>query len=117
MAFVHDRQAESVRVYSSYSMVSLVLLFFFFLNDTAPPDISTLPLPDALPILQHDDQWERLPLIAAGDVELVGAGSGRVAVGRFNELPARRHDVRRGHWSGLPQAMQSEPREIGRAHV
>src|SRR5256885_13344311 len=24
--------------------------FFFFLNDTAPPEISTLPLPDALPI-------------------------------------------------------------------
>ena len=60
--------------------------------------------------VQHDDQRERLPLIAAGDVELVGAGSGRVAVGRFDELPARRHDVRRGHWSGLPQALQSEPR-------
>src|SRR2546421_3145412 len=26
------------------------LFFFFFLNDTAPPEISTLPLPDALPI-------------------------------------------------------------------
>src|SRR2546429_6527471 len=25
--------------------------FFFFLNDPAPPEISTLPLPDALPIL------------------------------------------------------------------
>src|SRR2546430_6192493 len=28
----------------------LVLLFFFFLKDTPPPEISTLPLPDALPI-------------------------------------------------------------------
>src|SRR5256885_5644640 len=26
------------------------IFFFFFLNDTAPPEISTLPLHDALPI-------------------------------------------------------------------
>src|SRR5256714_7973720 len=28
----------------------LLLSFFFFLNDPAPPEISPLPLPDALPI-------------------------------------------------------------------
>src|SRR2546427_10721178 len=30
--------------------VSSKLFFFFFFNDTAPPEISPLPLPDALPI-------------------------------------------------------------------
>src|SRR4051795_3618210 len=28
-------------------------LFFFFFNDTAPPEIYPLPLPDALPIFLH----------------------------------------------------------------
>src|SRR3989449_8805274 len=30
--------------------LSLLLFVFFFLNDPATPEISTLPLPDALPI-------------------------------------------------------------------
>src|SRR5258708_31755769 len=30
------------------------LSFFFFFNDPAPPEISPLPLPDALPILADD---------------------------------------------------------------
>src|SRR5256712_3752306 len=30
--------------------------FFFFFNDTAPPEIYPLPLPDALPILWRDDR-------------------------------------------------------------
>src|SRR4026209_3061473 len=29
---------------------SVSAVFFFFFNDTAPPEIYTLPLPDALPI-------------------------------------------------------------------
>src|SRR2546430_16338153 len=31
-------------------MLLLYLFFFFFFNDPATPEISTLPLPDALPI-------------------------------------------------------------------
>src|SRR2546422_10452963 len=33
-----------------FLILSLLLHFFFFLNDTAPPEISPLPLHDALPI-------------------------------------------------------------------
>src|SRR2546427_5081245 len=33
-----------------YSLLSFYLFFFFFLNDPAPPEISPLPLHDALPI-------------------------------------------------------------------
>src|SRR3989440_9411711 len=31
-------------------VITPTLFFFFFFNDTAPPEISPLPLPDALPI-------------------------------------------------------------------
>src|SRR5256885_10007467 len=31
-------------------MTKHLLFFFFFLNDRAPPEISSFPLPDALPI-------------------------------------------------------------------
>src|SRR2546426_1748247 len=40
------------------------LYFFFFLNDPAPPEISPLPLPDALPIPPQGDVHE---LHAAAD--------------------------------------------------
>src|SRR5207247_701653 len=39
--------------------------------------------------VQHDDQGECLPLIAARDVELVLSRSCRIAVSRFNEPSAR----------------------------
>src|SRR3712207_7844887 len=39
---------------------------FFFLNDTAPPEISTLPLPDALPIWRAVDRDELGPCALAG---------------------------------------------------
>ena len=45
--------------------------------------------------VQHDDQRDRLPAIAAGDVELVVAASGPVAVGSCQKLSAVRHDVGR----------------------
>jgi hypothetical protein len=45
--------------------------------------------------VQHDDQRERLPTIAAGDVELVNAASGLVPVGPRHELGAVGHDVAR----------------------
>src|SRR2546425_445087 len=40
-------------IYPTYPLdllCSLLLFFFFFLNNTAPPEISPFPLPDALPI-------------------------------------------------------------------
>src|SRR2546430_13914985 len=48
-----------IRIYLRLSFV-----FFFFLINPAPPEISTLPLPDALPIwisLAHAHVGERLP--------------------------------------------------------
>ena len=45
--------------------------------------------------VQHDDQRDRLATIAAGDVELVVAASGLVAVGSRQKLSAVRHDVGR----------------------
>src|SRR5256885_6455150 len=35
-------------------LTSLCFFFFFFLNDPAPPEISPLPLHDALPIFRSD---------------------------------------------------------------
>src|SRR5262249_60625137 len=41
---------RSLTLFSPYPSVSLrSLFFFFFFNDTAPPEISTLSLHDALP--------------------------------------------------------------------
>src|SRR5256885_14538730 len=41
------------------NIISLSLFFlFFFLNDTAPPEISTLPLHDALPIFHRRGERE-----------------------------------------------------------
>ena len=51
--------------------------------------------------VQHDDQWKRLALITARDVELISASSRRVGISRFNELSALWHDVRRGYPHGL----------------
>ena len=59
--------------------------------------------------VKHDDQRKRLPLIAAGDEELVGTASRRIAVGTFDEPCALRHDVRRGRRGALNHASQSEP--------
>src|SRR2546426_11660324 len=33
---------------------AFIQLFFFFFNDTAPPEIYPLPLPDAFPIFHRD---------------------------------------------------------------
>ena len=58
--------------------------------------------------VQHDDQGECLPVIAAGNVELVSTVSCVVAVGACKELSTVRHDVGRGHRKGLPQAGQPQ---------
>ena len=53
--------------------------------------------------VQHDDQGDRLPTIAAGDVELVVAAAGLVAVGGYQKLSAVRHDVGRVRRRALRQ--------------
>src|SRR5229473_1814920 len=62
--------------------------------------------------VKHDDQRKRLPLIAAGDEELVGTASREIAVGTFDEPRALRHDVRRGPRGALKRTSQSEPRAL-----
>src|SRR5256885_7009196 len=52
---------ENVRTRVSRDIVSVsyrcvLCLFFFFFNDPAPPEISPLPLPDALPISPAADR-------------------------------------------------------------
>src|SRR2546427_1810476 len=56
------------------SMVS----FFFFFNDTAPPEISSLPLHDALPILTEALQQRPRDLVC-GTVPIVEGDDDRPA--------------------------------------
>src|SRR5258708_26653248 len=52
--------------------IDLLLTFFFFLNDTAPPEISPLPLHDALPICAQSCKARRYP-----DHSVIAANEGR----------------------------------------
>src|SRR5256885_7348118 len=49
-------------------------MFFFFFNDTAPTEIYTLPLHDALPISQRS--LENLPMPAVLRIDIVDQRSG-----------------------------------------
>ena len=60
--------------------------------------------------VQHDDQGKRLPTIVAGDVELIGAATGLVAVKSIHELSPVRHQVRRVRRRPLQQAGYSRLR-------
>src|SRR2546426_10333731 len=64
-----------VRRFSVYTP-KLASRFFFFLNDTAPPEISPLPHPAALPISWRRPPGGRLPA-AAARAETVRIGSGK----------------------------------------
>src|SRR2546427_10569780 len=80
-------------------LVSLILWadalihFFFFFNDPAPPEISPLPPPDALPILTT-------PAIAAARAEGIDANGPwpgdtvfmRARRGEFDVVVAQYHD-------------------------
>src|SRR5256886_17225154 len=91
--------------------------FFFFLNHPAPPEISPLSLPDALPTplrLADGPPARRAPL--AGQ-------AGRVDRPRRARRLAARHggrllDVRRaGHLREADGDHEGDPSQIGRAHV
>src|SRR3989440_13041478 len=62
------------------------LFAFFFLNDPPPPEISPLPLPDALPICRGDELARRRE--DDRGVELLGRRSGSGPVGA--ERPCER---------------------------
>src|SRR5438876_567546 len=77
--------------------LSLLSILLFFFNDTAPTEIYTLSLHDALPIshAHHTSEW---------------AGS---AAREY-----RQHDLFGGHFNRFPEfPYDAGAREIGRAHV
>src|SRR5206468_13089109 len=98
----------------SSSCLLRTLAFFFFFTDAAPPEIYTLSLHDALPILARgargrvarpDRRARRRRPARAAAVGLVQARAGLPPAGR-----PRRADPLDGGQHGLVQ-------EIGRAHV
>ena len=54
--------------------------------------------------VQHDDQRQRLPAIAARHVELVGAAPGLIGVGPLQELPPRPARCRRARRRPIDEA-------------
>src|ERR1039458_10822520 len=56
---------------SYWAADSRLLAFIFFFNDTAPTEISTLSLHDALPILPHPPGGVGRELVSAAVLELV----------------------------------------------
>src|SRR2546430_17192984 len=92
--------------------------FFFFLNDPSPPDIYTLPLPDALPICLVLHVLEEA--VVAGDQAAIPHAQHDAA--RVAPV-ARQPDgvgvaaAHQPHRLRLLQLVQPLEREIGRAHV
>src|SRR2546427_11567135 len=92
-------------------------LFFFFFNDPAPPEFSSLPLPDALPIslvffgqtvnvaarLQHIAESGEVVLEAEGAQRLTPDLASKVRLSAPLEVTVK----------GVPYPLK----EIGRAHV
>src|SRR2546422_3444807 len=56
--------------------------FFFFFNDPAPTEIYTLPLPDALPISDHDGQVGHARLDTGSTADRTDRLAARRGVGR-----------------------------------
>src|SRR5256884_8217344 len=92
------------------------IFFFFFLSDPAPTEISTLPLPDALPIWQRpeplDEPGLHVPLQDRRQHEQPpdaedDAGHGREQLDRDSDRALEPHRRQLGE----------KDREIGRAHV
>src|SRR2546430_12040069 len=71
----------------SFSPPTRLFIFFFFLNDTAPPEISTLPLHAALPISDLKfDVTDPTPTISGGALTQAQAEQGGAAL--LTWLPA-----------------------------
>src|SRR2546421_9896185 len=116
--FVHA--ADSFLYVCYFGLLSglfVVFFFFFFFTDTAPTEIYTLPLHDALPISIISQQLAELERILAA-----GHPAGptlRAIIVNLVETTAARADqalvgARRG---GLHQIDDDRAQQIGRAHV
>src|SRR5256885_14244133 len=104
-----------IRIYSDRRCS--IFIFFFFLKDTAPPEISPLSLPDALPIPLPG---RVLPIGGLREKSLAAqrAGLKRVIFPRDNEpdLDALPPETRKAI-TFIPADTIEEVFEIGRAHV
>src|SRR2546430_3342440 len=80
----------------------ILISLFFFLNNTAPPEISPFPLPDALPISRRKICEFREPPLRAGD-------STKAVFSRSDRGPKEIRCLRRRIRSGRQQAA-ADPR-------
>src|SRR5439155_24729915 len=71
------------------SFLFFYLFFFFFFNDTAPTEIYTLSLHDALPILNEDDAVGLALLRVGGCAEKTDVQARRARDERKNAEPER----------------------------
>src|SRR3989442_13514130 len=99
-AIVNDRYEQSAYV---TELIDTTLLFrpicplflifvFFFLNDTAPPEIYPLPLPDALPISSHKKRNQIPPGPPRRPEDLCRARPPRNGIHRDHSGDGRKHD-------------------------
>src|SRR2546430_16934017 len=88
------------------------ILIFFFLNDTAPPEISTLPLHDALPIFPLDAPRPGIP---GGDATRPIQHEDRDVLDVLDQLSEGLRGFA-GDGNGGHYALRQHD-EIGRAHV
>src|SRR2546429_7806148 len=94
---------------------SSTVSFFFFFNDPAPPDISPLPLHDALPIFSPPFRPAvppRRSFVTAGPAPEVTEGSGTDRAAPPRGAPGRRCPLAAPDL--LPRRILEK---IGRAHV
>src|SRR5258705_8731505 len=76
---------------SSFFFLLLFFFFFFFFNDTAPPEISPLPLHDALPI-SHGARHALLGGVFQRRHRLVGLAVAQCLGSRPERFARRRRD-------------------------
>src|SRR5256885_16934086 len=98
-------------------MPQLLIPYFFFFNDPAPPEISTLSLPDPLPIWALDSALDRVALASSSRIDVDDAlrrvVERRDAPGDADVVPIQLA-ARNGAAVSRTGAVQPE---IGRAHV
>src|SRR2546422_11205200 len=102
-----------------YVSLPAFFLFFFFLNDTAPPEIYPLSLPDALPIFLRMTAAASLQRPASLEFSLtplrVVAASGERRVASARSPSTEKQEASRHIPPRRPARDAAE--EIGRAHV